>query len=229
MKISEKIVHLRKLNGLSQEDLAEKLEVSRQAISRWEMGTAKPDANNILQLSTLFGVTTDYLLHDEYESDNDLPKIKENNQILHMNLTLIAIIAQVAFLNTAMRPFQESQTPQMKMIELIIKFVPLLASSIWMAFNLRYEKDKQQFRKNTRIELFYCLIQASIALFGYYTRLYNVGTILLITVGLIYIFKINPKYMNRQLTKKKKCWTDGSGNGNRSSIYCTCYCKNKKA
>lgn len=201
MKISEKIVHLRKLNGLSQEDLAEKLEVSRQAISRWEMGTAKPDANNILQLSTLFGVTTDYLLHDEYESDNDLPKIKENNQILHMNLTLIAIIAQVAFLNTAMRPFQESQTPQMKMIEL---FVPLLASSIWMAFNLRYEKDKQQFRKNTRIELFYCLIQASIALFGYYTRLYNVGTILLITVGLIYIFKINPKYMNRQLTKKKK-------------------------
>ena len=204
MKISEKIVHLRKLNGLSQEDLAEKLEVSRQAISRWEMGTAKPDANNILQLSTLFGVTTDYLLHDEYESDNDLPKIKENNQILHMNLTLIAIIAQVAFLNTAMRPFQESQTPQMKMIELIIKFVPLLASSIWMVFNLRYEKDKQQFRKNTRIELFYCLIQASIALFGYYTRLYNVGTILLITVGLIYIFKINPKYMNRQLTKKKK-------------------------
>ena len=204
MKISEKIVHLRKLNGLSQEDLAEKLEVSRQAISRWEMGTAKPDANNILHLSTLFGVTTDYLLHDEYESDNDLPKIKEYNQILHMNLTLIAIIAQVAFLNTAMRPFQESQTPQMKMIELIIKFVPLLASSIWMAFNLRYEKDKQQFRKNTRIELFYCLIQASIALFGYYTRLYNVGTILLITVGLIYIFKINPKYMNRQLTKKKK-------------------------
>lgn len=204
MKISERIVHLRKLNGLSQEDLAEKLEVSRQAISRWEMGTAKPDANNILQLSTLFGVTTDYLLHDEYESDNDLPKIKENKQILHMNLTLIAIIAQVAFLNTAMRPFQESQTPQMKMIELIIKFVPLLASSIWMAFNLRYEKDKQKFRKNTRIELFYCLIQASIALFGYYARLYNVGTILLITVGLIYIFKINPKYMNRQLTKKKK-------------------------
>ena len=50
MKISEKIVHLRKMNGLSQEDLAEKLEVSRQAISRWEMGTAKPDANNILQI-----------------------------------------------------------------------------------------------------------------------------------------------------------------------------------
>ena len=204
MKISEKITHLRKLNGLSQEDLAEKLEVSRQAISRWEMGTAKPDANNILQLSTLFGVTTDYLLHDEYESDNDLPKIKESNRILHMNLTLIAIISQAAFLNTAMRPFQESQTPQMKMIELVIKIVPLLASSIWMAFNLRYEKDKVQYIKNTRIELFYCLIQAAIVLFGYYSGFYNVATVLLITVVMIYIFKINPKYMNRQLTKKKK-------------------------
>ncbi|MBO5336489.1 MAG: helix-turn-helix transcriptional regulator [Lachnospiraceae bacterium] len=204
MKISEKIVHLRKRNGLSQEDLAEKLEVSRQAISRWEMGTAKPDANNILQISRLFGVTTDYLLHDEYESDNDLPKIKESNHILHMNLTLLAIISQMAFLNATIKPFHEMRDQGMDMVELVIKVVPLLSSSIWMAFNLRYEKDKQQYRKNTRIELLYCVIQAGIALFGYYTRMYNVGTILLITVAMVYIFKINPKYMNRQLTKKKK-------------------------
>lgn len=204
MKISEKIVHLRKLNGLSQEELAEKLEVSRQALSRWEMGTAKPDANNILQLSMLFGVTTDYLLHDEYESDNDLPKIKETNQILHMNLTLIAIIAQVAFLNAAMKPFHEMRDQGMDMVELLIKIIPLLASSIWMAFNLRYEKNKVQFRKNARIEMFYCMIQAAIALFGYFSGFYNVATVLLITVVMIYIFKINPKYMNRQLTKKKK-------------------------
>ena len=204
MKISEKIVHLRKLNGLSQEELAEKLEVSRQAISRWEMGTAKPDANNILQLSMLFGVTTDYLLHDEYESDNDLPKIKENNQILHMNLTLIAIIAQVAFINAAMKPFHEMRDQGMDVIELVIKIVPLIACSSWMAFNLRYEKNKVQFQKNAHIEMFYCMIQAAIALFGYFSGFYNVATVLLITVVMIYIFKINPKYMNRQLTKKKK-------------------------
>ena len=204
MKISEKIVHLRKLNGLSQEELAEKLEVSRQAISRWEMGTAKPDANNILQLSMLFGVTTDYLLHDEYESDNDLPKIKENNQILHMNLTLIAIIAQVAFINAAMKPFHEMRKQGMDVIELVIKIVPLIACSSWMAFNLRYEKDKVQFQKNAHIEMIYCMIQAAIALFGYFSGFYNVATVLLITVVMIYIFKINPKYMNRQLTKKKK-------------------------
>ena len=203
MKISEKIVHLRKLNGLSQEDLAEKLQVSRQAISRWEMGTAKPDANNILQISKLFGVTTDYLLNDEYESDDDLPKIKESNHILHMNLTLLAIISQVAFLNAAMKPFHEMREQGMDMVELVIKIVPLLACSIWMAFNLRYEKDKKQYQKNTRIELLYCSIQAGIALFGYHTGYHNVGTVLLLVVVMIYIFKINPKYMNRQMTRKK--------------------------
>ena len=77
MKLSDKIVRLRKSNGMSQEELADKLGVSRQAISRWEMGTAMPDATNILQLSRLFQVTTDYLLNDEYQSDNDLPKVKE--------------------------------------------------------------------------------------------------------------------------------------------------------
>ena len=203
MKISEKIVHLRKLNGLSQEDLAEKLQVSRQAISRWEMGTAKPDANNILQISKLFRVTTDYLLNDEYESDNDLPKIKESNHILHMNLTLLAIISQVAFLNAAMKPFHEMREQGMDMVELVIKIIPLLACSIWMAFNLRYEKDKKQYQKNTRIELLYCSIQAGIALFGYHTGFHNVGTVLLLVVVMIYIFKINPKYMNRQMTRKK--------------------------
>ena len=77
MKLSEKIVRLRKSKGWSQEDLAEQLNVSRQAISRWEGGTAQPDAGNILQLSNLFGVTTDYLLKDAYDSDDDLPKVKQ--------------------------------------------------------------------------------------------------------------------------------------------------------
>ncbi len=77
MKFADKILNLRKTNGMSQEDLAEKLNVSRQAISRWEMGTAQPDASNVLQLSKLFGVTTDYLLNDHYESDRDVPIVKE--------------------------------------------------------------------------------------------------------------------------------------------------------
>lgn len=77
MKLADKILNLRKAHGMSQEDLAEKLNVSRQAISRWEMGTAQPDTSNVLQLSKLLGVTTDYLLNDDYESDHDVPVVKE--------------------------------------------------------------------------------------------------------------------------------------------------------
>ena len=68
MKLSEKIVQLRKSQGLSQEELAERLGLSRQAVSRWESGTALPDAGNLLQLSRLFDVTADYLLDEEQES-----------------------------------------------------------------------------------------------------------------------------------------------------------------
>lgn len=67
MKLSDKILALRKKEGMSQEDLAERLHVSRQAVSRWEMGSAQPEASNILQLSRLFGVTADYLLDDGQE------------------------------------------------------------------------------------------------------------------------------------------------------------------
>ena len=69
MKLSDKLIELRKAKGWSQEDFAEKMDVSRQAISRWENGTALPDAQNILRISKLFNVTADYLLNDDYESE----------------------------------------------------------------------------------------------------------------------------------------------------------------
>ena len=105
MKLSDKIVSLRKANGWSQEELAEKLNVSRQAISRWEGATAQPDATNILQLSKIFGVTTDYLLNDEYESDNDLPKVKQLNsdgiqQIMIFMVTIEVMTVIIQFMTT---------------------------------------------------------------------------------------------------------------------------------
>lgn len=65
MILSEKITMLRKKNGWSQEELAEKLGVSRQSVSKWELGAAMPDLNKILCLSELFEVSTDYLLKDD--------------------------------------------------------------------------------------------------------------------------------------------------------------------
>ncbi len=73
MNLGEKLIALRKENGWSQEDFAEKMEISRQAISRWENGTALPDAQNILRISKLFHVTADYLLNDDCEGETDIP------------------------------------------------------------------------------------------------------------------------------------------------------------
>ncbi len=67
MILADKIIDLRKKNGWSQEELAEKLGVSRQSISKWESAQAVPDMNKIIILSDLFGVSTDYLLKDEIE------------------------------------------------------------------------------------------------------------------------------------------------------------------
>ncbi len=64
MIISEKISILRRDSGLSQDELAEKLNVSRQSVSKWESGKALPDSDKVLALAELFGVTTDFLLKD---------------------------------------------------------------------------------------------------------------------------------------------------------------------
>lgn len=64
MTFSEKLIRLRKREGISQEELASYLEVSRQAVSRWEQGTALPDAGNLLKLRQRFGVSVDWLLED---------------------------------------------------------------------------------------------------------------------------------------------------------------------
>ena len=64
MALPEKLYALRKKSGLSQEQLAEALNVSRQAISKWEGGSAMPESDKLLALSNYFGVSLDYLLKD---------------------------------------------------------------------------------------------------------------------------------------------------------------------
>ncbi len=82
MIFADKLITLRKKAGWSQEELAEKLNVTRQSVSKWEGAQSVPDIDKILQLSRLFGVTTDYLLKDdagepEYteEETSPLPRV----------------------------------------------------------------------------------------------------------------------------------------------------------
>lgn len=65
MGINEKLAELRKAKGLTQKELAETLHVSRQAISRWEVGTAAPSLDNLVRLSEIYGVSLDELAHGE--------------------------------------------------------------------------------------------------------------------------------------------------------------------
>ena len=69
MILADKIIRLRKKNGWSQEELAERLKVSRQSVSKWEGAQSVPDLDKILQLSKIFGVSIDYLLKEEFEEE----------------------------------------------------------------------------------------------------------------------------------------------------------------
>ncbi len=82
MIFADKLIALRKKSGWSQEELAEKLGVTRQSVSKWEGAQSVPDIDKILQLSRLFGVTTDYLLKDElgepeYTAVDDAPALRK--------------------------------------------------------------------------------------------------------------------------------------------------------
>ena len=67
MILADKIIENRKKNGWSQEELADRLGVSRQSVSKWEGAQAVPDMKKIVQMSEIFGVSTDYLLRDDIE------------------------------------------------------------------------------------------------------------------------------------------------------------------
>ncbi len=97
MKFHDKLFQLRKKGGFTQAELAEKLNVSRQAISKWEMGTAIPDIENMLSLSKLFSVSIDYLVNDEMESELDSPTVKATATISKINYQYIIIRIIVAF------------------------------------------------------------------------------------------------------------------------------------
>ncbi len=82
MIMADKIIELRKKNGWSQEELADKLDVSRQSISKWEGAQSIPDMKRIIQMSEIFGVSTDFLLKDEMGLESIGPKSGTANQII---------------------------------------------------------------------------------------------------------------------------------------------------
>lgn len=83
MTIGERLIEERKKKHMTQEDLGEKLGVSRQAVSKWEGDVSLPDTENLIRLSTIFGVTVDYILKGEEKSEEKpsvsfFPKLRIN-------------------------------------------------------------------------------------------------------------------------------------------------------
>ena len=98
MKFEEKIIILRKQNYLSQEQLAEKLNVTRQTISKWELGQSKPDMEKLTDMSKLFNVNIEMLTNDQLKlGQNNSPKKKDggNRKLVLYILIIILVMAIV--------------------------------------------------------------------------------------------------------------------------------------
>ena len=103
MIFADKVVQLRKKSGWSQEELAEKLNVTRQSVSKWEGAQSIPDLEKILQLAQIFGVSTDYLLKDELAESDDSSSVRrvsmeEANAFLQVKQATAGRIAFATFL-----------------------------------------------------------------------------------------------------------------------------------
>ena len=99
MNINEKIYTLRKERGLSQEELANELNVSRQTISKWELGESTPDFDKIVPLCELFGISTEELLRDKKIEEECIKDIKsEDEEVDVVKAALICISIFLYFL-----------------------------------------------------------------------------------------------------------------------------------
>ena len=109
MTLGEKMKLLRASRGLSQEQLAAELNVSRQAVSKWECGDAAPDLDKLRAICAYFGVTTDYLI---WENEEDAPKAavpakerasRGRNEVFSNVLLLALLLAGIAALWSSLR------------------------------------------------------------------------------------------------------------------------------
>ncbi|MBR2627044.1 MAG: helix-turn-helix transcriptional regulator [Peptococcaceae bacterium] len=154
MKLSDKILMLRKKEGMSQEQLAEKLNVSRQAISRWESGSALPDANNIRQLSRVFAVSADYLLNDdvdEYEKRQPEPEVQaadsgDIGRILIYLITLEVMVLLIQFMSVVILQ---------NMVFAFLSFLPFVAAIGGFEYACQKNAGKQTVQTNAFRRRFY--------------------------------------------------------------------------
>lgn len=147
MKFCEKLIQLRKQKGYSQESLAEKLDVSRQAISRWENGETTPDMSVLIKLCEEYSISADYLIRDDYEKEDDIPVIKRKNEEIievrqkNSNLLLFSAIMFVFVSLCALMSLITAQSDMQVIIDAIWLGASIMATCV--RFRL-YIKEKRR-------------------------------------------------------------------------------------
>lgn len=195
MTLGEKIKEQRKKLGYTQEALAERMDVSRQAVAKWEKNLSAPTAEKLIALSSLFGTSLD-----------DMTSLKAKTARRNNNYRLAAILLQLGALASCGNiAYSEIDGVVMEdKTVLLVKVLALLAASAWMAVNVFLEDNVRQRQKNTMIELGYCTIQAMIVLAWRAWDLGIIGAGLLFAICMVYIFMINPRAMKRELVQRNK-------------------------
>lgn len=168
MTLSEKIVKLRTGRGMSQGDLAEALEVSRQSVSKWETGQSVPDLDRIIRLADLFGVSVDELVRDQEQPEPAKPEAQviyveqENRFSLRPNLIvgiLLEVFSMLLFLVGAGNG--ASELLLIAVLVAVVMGLPLLLAQKhpWLVFGWSVVAASYlMFNRWTSSISFYCII-----------------------------------------------------------------------
>lgn len=189
--------------GLSIDAVAKELDVTPEQVSRWEEGTEMPTSQQMANLTILYELPLKTLYAALRETDKAQEIHLRVRAVPKAGRIKLAIISQTAFLivlsqifsipNAATLPFE---------MKLFYIYLPILATTMWMVYNQRYEQNPTQRKHNTKVELTYCLIQCSLTFLGTFFIPSIVAMFLLIISTSFYISTINPTRMNRPLQNR---------------------------
>lgn len=157
MIFAEKLTQLRKKCGWSQEELAQKLEVTRQSVSKWEGAQSIPELDKILQISRIFGVSTDYLLLDEMEESGPVAEQSETAPVRRVSMEEAS-----AFL----RASEQTALPCTLAVFLcILSPVPLLLLGGASGENVLFQPISQNLAGGAGVILLLLIVAAAVAVF----------------------------------------------------------------
>ena len=159
MILADKIIENRKKNGWSQEELADKLGVSRQSVSKWEGAQAVPDMKKLIQMAEVFGVSTDYLLRDDIETPTT-PEVPPVDSGLEETVRRVSLAEASAFLEHNMKASETISTGVMLCIlsPVILIILGGLSGSGMLNVN-------EQFAAMGGVVILLMIVAAAVALF----------------------------------------------------------------